>query len=133
MRPKPTNIVDSRAIVFECKLYGKWKKIGYILSDILDEVYTAISANLIMSVKFKCIKYVTHWTQSILSSNQHNNKKGTVGLTSEVFNMFQSAELSLRRLKSKSITCSSFRGDPLDLFSPPTLQLPHQPQLQCHV
>ena len=64
MRPEPTNIVDSRAIVFECELDGKWNKIGYVVSDILDEVHAAISLNLIISVKFKCIKYVTHWTRS---------------------------------------------------------------------
>lgn len=64
MRPEPTNIVNPRAIVFECELDGKWKKIGYVVSDILDEVHAAISSNLIISVKFKCIKYVTHWTRS---------------------------------------------------------------------
>lgn len=59
MRPEPTNIVNSRAIVFECELDGKWKKIGYVVSDILDEVHAAISSNLIISVKFKCIMLPT--------------------------------------------------------------------------
>lgn len=64
MRPEPTNIVDSQAIVFECELDGKWKKIGYVVRDILNEVHTAMGSNLITSVQFKCIKYVTHWSQS---------------------------------------------------------------------
>jgi len=64
MRPEPTNIVDSQAIVFECELDGKWNKISCVVSDILDEVHAGISSNLIISVKFKCIKYVTHWTRS---------------------------------------------------------------------
>ena len=64
MRPEPTNIADSRAIVFECELDTKWEKIGYVVSEILDEVHIAMTRNLIMSVDFKCIKYVTHWTRS---------------------------------------------------------------------
>ena len=64
MRPEPTNIADSRAIVFECELDGKWEKIGYVVRDIVHEVHTAMSRNLILSVEFKCIKYVTHWTRS---------------------------------------------------------------------
>ena len=62
MRPEPTNIADSRAIV--CELDGKWEKIGYVVSDILHEVHTVMSRNLILSVEFKYIKYVTHWTRS---------------------------------------------------------------------
>jgi len=51
MRPEPTNIVNSRAIVFECELDGKWSKIGYVVSDILYEVHAAISSNLICKVQ----------------------------------------------------------------------------------
>ena len=64
MRPEPTNVADSRAIVFECELDGKWERIGYVVKEILDQVHTALSAHLIMAVKFKYIKYVTHWTRS---------------------------------------------------------------------
>ena len=32
MRPEPTNIFDSRAIVFECESENKWKKIGYVVT-----------------------------------------------------------------------------------------------------
>lgn len=64
MRPEPTNIVDSQAIVFECELNGKWDKVGYVVTDILSEVHAAIRANLIISVNIKCIKYGTHWTRS---------------------------------------------------------------------
>ena len=60
MTPEPTNIVDSRAIVFEFQLNRKWEKIGYVVDDY---VHSAITGNLIMSVEFKCIKYVTHWTR----------------------------------------------------------------------
>lgn len=64
MRPEPTNIADSRAIVFECELGDNWEKIGYVVTEILDEVHQVMLRNLIMSVEFKCVKYVTHWTRS---------------------------------------------------------------------
>ena len=54
IRPEPTQIADSRAIVFECELDSKWQKIGCVVSEILDEVHTAMTRNF-MSVEFKCI------------------------------------------------------------------------------
>ncbi len=47
MRPEPTNIVDSRAIVFEHEIEKKWKTIGYVVTDILDHVHVAISSGSI--------------------------------------------------------------------------------------
>ena len=41
MRPEPTNIFDSRAIVFECESENKWKKIGYVVTEILEPVHAA--------------------------------------------------------------------------------------------
>ncbi len=64
MRPEPTNIVDSRAIVFECEIEKKWRTIGYVVTEVLDHVHVAISSGSILSVNFKCIRYVTHWTVS---------------------------------------------------------------------
>ena len=39
MRPEPTNIYDPRAIVFECE---SEKKIGYVVTEILEPVHAAI-------------------------------------------------------------------------------------------
>ena len=39
-------------------------KIGYVVKEILDHVHSAIARSIIMSVEFKCIKYVTHWNRS---------------------------------------------------------------------
>ena len=64
MRPEPTNIRDSRAVVFECKLDGKWIKVGYVVSNILDEVNAAINSNEILDVQFKWVKFITMWTRS---------------------------------------------------------------------
>ncbi len=64
MRYQPTNIMDARAVVFECSLEEKWVKIGYVVKDILDEVHSAIDNNLILNVKFKWVKYITDWTRS---------------------------------------------------------------------
>ena len=64
MRFEPTNPVDSRAIMFECEIENKWRKIGYVVNEILDPVHAAITSGAIISVSFKCVKYVTHWTVS---------------------------------------------------------------------
>lgn len=64
MRPEPTNIFGSQAIVFECELNSKWNKIGYVVTEILDHVHAAISSSSIMAVNFRFIRYVTHWTVS---------------------------------------------------------------------
>ena len=64
MRQEPTNIMDSRAVVFERELNGKWNKVGYVVSDILEEVHAAINANKILDTRFKWMKYITTWTRS---------------------------------------------------------------------
>lgn len=58
MRYEPTNIVDARAVVFECLLEEKWVKIGYVVRDILDKVHSAIDNSLILNVRFKWLKYI---------------------------------------------------------------------------
>lgn len=64
MIPEPTNMVDSRAIVFECQVEKKWSKIGYVVSEVLDPVHAAIRSNTIVSVEFRGVRYVTHWSAS---------------------------------------------------------------------
>ena len=64
MRHEPTNIVDAQAVVFECKVEEKWERIGYVVSDILNEVHSAIDNNLLLDVKLKWVKYITDWTRS---------------------------------------------------------------------
>ena len=64
MEHEPTNIKDVKAIAFKCEIDGKWHRIGYVVSEILEEVHAAISADQIVSVRFAWVKYVTDWTRS---------------------------------------------------------------------
>ncbi len=36
---EPLNPRDAQAIAFKCQLDGKWKTIGYVVSELLDEVH----------------------------------------------------------------------------------------------
>ena len=58
------DIKDARAVVFECKLEDKWQKTGYVGKDILEAVHFAIDNNLVISVKFQWVKYITDWARS---------------------------------------------------------------------
>ena len=53
LEPEPTNPVDSKAIAFQCKVNGTWSTIGYVVSEILDEVHQALSTNCITDVEFE--------------------------------------------------------------------------------
>ncbi len=64
LKPEPNNVRDSKAIVFECYLEGKWFRIGYIVRELLDEVHDVIKKGLIARVEFNWIKYKTNWTYS---------------------------------------------------------------------
>jgi hypothetical protein len=64
LTPEPTNIKDSKAICFQCEIDGKWICIGYVVSEILDEVHDAIQNQSIVDVKFAWIKYITDWSLS---------------------------------------------------------------------
>ncbi len=64
MKPEPTNVKDARTISFECEIDSKWKRVGYVISEILDEVHAAMSARKILSVKFGWVKYTTDWRRS---------------------------------------------------------------------
>ena len=50
MIPEPTNVRDARAIVFECQIENQWKRVGYVVSEILEEVHAAISARRMSSL-----------------------------------------------------------------------------------
>ena len=62
--PEPTNIYDSKAIAFVCEIDLKWKRVGYVVKEILNEVHSVLNENKVLSVKFEWIKYVTNWTRS---------------------------------------------------------------------
>ena len=66
LREEPDNPKDSKAIAFDCQLdHGaKWERIGYVVREALDGVHSAIQSQAILSVKFKWIRFITHWSRS---------------------------------------------------------------------
>ncbi len=58
---EPLNPRDSQAIAFKCQLDGKWKTIGYVVSELLDEVHNVMDSGRIISVEFAWISFITDW------------------------------------------------------------------------
>ena len=50
--PDPDNPKDNRAIAFQCLINDKWHIFGYV-SEVLDEVHTAITLHEIINITFK--------------------------------------------------------------------------------
>lgn len=42
LTPEPYNMYDSEAVAFECNLDGEWKKVGYVVHEVLPEVHAAL-------------------------------------------------------------------------------------------
>ena len=61
IEPEPTNPVDAKAIAFQCKLNNVWSTIGYVVSEVLDEVHQALSTNSITDVEFEWVKFAIMW------------------------------------------------------------------------
>ena len=53
VEPEPTNPFDAKAIQVKCKVDGKWKRISYLVSEVVDEVQKALNTNRIVSVNFE--------------------------------------------------------------------------------
>ena len=62
LTPEPTNCYDSEAIA--CKTStstdseNKWERIGYLVSEVTQDVHEAIRSNSILSVQFDWIKFI---------------------------------------------------------------------------
>lgn len=55
--PEPNNTYDPHAICFKCELSTGWVTIGYVVSELCEEVCSALSSNSIVSVEFAWVKY----------------------------------------------------------------------------
>lgn len=64
MKPEPDNMFDEKAIAFECNVYGEWTRIGYVVTEVLDEVHDAMKKKKLISTNFVWIKYITSWSRS---------------------------------------------------------------------
>ena len=63
IEPEPSNPYDSKAIAFICMVEGSWKRIGYVVREVVDEVHKAAKQQAIFWVKFAWIKYLVQWTR----------------------------------------------------------------------
>ena len=61
-QPEPDNKHDSKAIAFMCQDNSGWQRIGYVVSEITDEVHRAINDGKILDVSFDYIKYHIHFS-----------------------------------------------------------------------
>lgn len=57
LAPEPDNQYDANAIAFQCLHHSEWKTIGYVVSEICEEVLAAIQSDDIVSVEFSWVKY----------------------------------------------------------------------------
>ncbi len=55
---EPRNPVDARAIAFQCKLGDTSCTIGYVVSEALDAVHSALRSKTIVNVRFGWVKYL---------------------------------------------------------------------------
>ena len=63
IKPEPDNPMDSRAIAFNCKLDGKWRRIGYIVQEAVEDVHDALKQKAIMKVMFDWVKFKITWAK----------------------------------------------------------------------
>lgn len=65
LTPEPNNPYDSQAIAFECQLKDKkWRRIGYVVREALEEMHRALNNGDILSVRFGWIKFIADWYMS---------------------------------------------------------------------
>lgn len=65
LTPEPNNPYDSEAIAFECHLKDKkWRRIGYVVREALQETHKALNNGDILSVRFGWIKFISDWYMS---------------------------------------------------------------------
>ncbi len=64
LTPEPANPVDAKAIAFELFVDDRWKRVGYMVTEVLDSVHQAINNNSIISTDLEWVKFITHWSRS---------------------------------------------------------------------
>ena len=90
LQPEPQNRYDNTAIAFVCQINdSNWERIGYVVTEALEEVHQAIKNREILNVAFDWIKYIVHfkspgwyagirisrkgeWPQKVLRSHASN-------------------------------------------------------------
>ena len=82
---EPSNPRDSRALAFVCKIKEEHHTIGYVVSELVEEVHSAIDSGSIVSVEFAWVRYITDWSRSGpgFFAGVSIEKKGTWSNTAE--------------------------------------------------
>ena len=62
--PEPGNKYDAKAIAFIIRLDNEWRRIGYVVHEVLDVVHDALGREEIVQVEMKWVKYLLHWSKS---------------------------------------------------------------------
>ena len=61
LEKEPHNPVDAKAIAFVIDLDGTWKRIGYVMSELLEEVHKAMDDSLILKIQVDFIKFIPYF------------------------------------------------------------------------
>ena len=64
LRPEPENSFDANAIAFDCLIDNDWRRIGYVVQDVLLDVHDALSKKEIISIKLAWVKFLLCWRRS---------------------------------------------------------------------
>ena len=59
--PEPDNPVDAKAIAFVVSMSGKKHRIGYAVTEVVDDLHAAMASSSIVRVEFKWVKYRLDW------------------------------------------------------------------------
>ncbi len=64
LSPEPENPKDSSAIAFQCCVNGEWRRVGYVVNEVLQEVHDCLASGTITAVKFAWVKFLLSWSHS---------------------------------------------------------------------
>ena len=76
LQQEPDNPYDSQAIAFLCNVDNKWKRIGYAVQEVLEELNEAISRKKITDVSIEWVKYVIFWQSPAWYAGINITRKG---------------------------------------------------------
>lgn len=61
LRPEPTNEYDAKAIEFIIRLDNQWRRIGYVIKEVLDAVHDAIGKQQLATPLEQVWSRMVHW------------------------------------------------------------------------
>ena len=59
-----SNPRDSRELAFVCQIEGEHCTIGYVVSELVEEVHSANDSGGILSMEFAWVRYIIDWSRS---------------------------------------------------------------------